>query len=196
MSKKKYKNEHKIKFVGELTYESDVEIIEEFKTIAYKDYGNITINNLGTKIYTKTNKEPSIFIDESGYLAFNAGTSIKGGRSNHTPMIHRVVAEAFIPNPNNLPEVNHKDLNKFNNCVSNLEWVSTLENNKHARANGLMRGQKGEDNGRAKLTNEQIKEIRKNFTGKRGEKTKLAKEYNVSWTLIDLIVNNKIWTHI
>ena len=67
MSKKKYKNEHKIKFVGELTYESDVEIIEEFKTITYKDYGNITINNLGTKIYTKTNKEPSIFIDESGY---------------------------------------------------------------------------------------------------------------------------------
>ena len=59
-----------------------------------------------------------------------------------------------------------------------------------------MKGQKGEDNGRAKLTNEQIKEIRKNFTGKRGEKTKLAKEYNVSWTLIDLIVNNKIWTHI
>lgn len=49
--------------------------------------------------------------------------------------IHRIVATAFIPNPNNLPEVNHKDLNKKNNSVSNLEWATRQENMEHAFKN-------------------------------------------------------------
>lgn len=45
--------------------------------------------------------------------------------------VHRLVAKAFIPNPNNLPEVNHKDENTFNNCVDNLEWCDRSYNNKY-----------------------------------------------------------------
>lgn len=45
--------------------------------------------------------------------------------------IHRLVAETFIPNPNNLPQVNHKDLNKDNNSIENLEWVTSADNNLH-----------------------------------------------------------------
>ena len=47
--------------------------------------------------------------------------------------VHRLVAETFIPNPKQLPEVNHKDLNKANNKISNLEWITELDNKRHYR---------------------------------------------------------------
>lgn len=53
-----------------------------------------------------------------------------------TKLTHRLIAMTFIPNPENKPEVNHKDRNHSNNCVENLEWVTKLENMQHARASG------------------------------------------------------------
>lgn len=64
-------------------------------------------------------------------LSFNHKMSYK--------LIHRLVAEAFIPNPDNLPQVNHKDGNKQNNQACNLEWVSCSDNIKHAVSSGLTR---------------------------------------------------------
>lgn len=52
--------------------------------------------------------------------------------------IHRLVAQHFIENPNNLPEVNHKDGNTFNNCAENLEWCSRAENARHASKTGIL----------------------------------------------------------
>ena len=64
----------------------------------------------------------------SGYLAIKF--TINGKRTSH--LVHRLVAETFIPNPENKSEVNHIDGNKHNNRVDNLEWVSSSENKQHA----------------------------------------------------------------
>ena len=67
-----------------------------------------------------------------------AGVMLHNGHGNMTSMkIHRLVAEAFIPNPEGKPQVNHKDGNTLNNHMDNLEWVTGLENVTHAWQNGL-----------------------------------------------------------
>ena len=63
------------------------------------------------------------------------------GKRSHLS-VHRIVAKAYIPNPNNLPQVNHKDGNKRNNHISNLEWCTSQQNNVHALENGLRTGRK------------------------------------------------------
>lgn len=108
-------------------------------------------------------------------------------------LVHRLVAEAFILNPNNLPCVNHKDGNKKNNCVENLEWVTQSENLKHAYRVGL-RSAKGVKNGRHKLTEQEVEDIRKCYVkGKHSENNSygLAKKYKVSPKTIQLIVRGE-----
>lgn len=56
----------------------------------------------------------------------------KPKRRTHTSYIHRLIAETFIPNPDNKPQINHKDGDKSNNCIENLEWATQSENNFHA----------------------------------------------------------------
>lgn len=75
------------------------------------------------------------------------------------PNIHRLVAIHFIPNPLNLPEVNHKDGDKSNNNVENLEWTTSSNNQKHAYKLGLQR-QDGENHATLKLNWIKVREIR------------------------------------
>ena len=184
------------KYTEELFYWSNEDIEEQFAYVEVPDYGFVQVNNLGTKFYTKTGKFPSISIDDWGYLGFQVGSTMDGIHKYHYLRLSRLVAMAFIPNPDNLPEVNHIDGDKLNNCVTNLEWCSSKQNARHAWDTGLQKFQRGEQNGRSKLTDEQIREIRKKYTGEKGQIANLAREYNVSWTLIKLIVTNKNWTHV
>jgi len=74
--------------------------------------------------------------DKYGYLKVSLSRGSRALGQDYK-MIHRLVAEAFIPNPDNLPCINHKDGNKINNLVDNLEWVSWKDNTVHAWKMGL-----------------------------------------------------------
>ncbi len=112
--------------------------------------------------------------------------------------VNRLVAECYLPNPNNLPLVEHKDDVKTNNNVSNLMWSTIADNNKHAWNNKLIKPKKGEHHYNSKLSNHDIIWIKQNYI--KGDKTfgcvGLSKKFNVSFSQISNIVNNKHWKHV
>lgn len=92
--------------------------------------------------------------DNRGYLHVR----LRKDNRHKNFLVSRLVAQAFIPNPLNLPQVNHIDGNKLNNHVLNLEWCTNGENQKHAYSLGLRKRLTGELNGRWKgLRNENPK---------------------------------------
>ena len=107
--------------------------------------------------------------------------------------IHRLVAEAFIPNPHNLLQVNHIDGHPLNNHVSNLEWVTASENTRHADKLGLRHPPEGTAHHAAKFSDEQIAAIRTECIlgdSQRGI-TALARKYGVSQETIYRIVHGQ-----
>lgn len=89
-----------------------------------ENYPNYTISDKGEIVNINTNKELKGYIRKDGYVIISLS---KGGKK-YKCYLHRLVAETFIPNPNNLPQVNHIDEDKTNNCVSNLEWITPKDN--------------------------------------------------------------------
>lgn len=126
--------------------------VEEYRdVVGFEDY--FQISNLGNVFSKRSNRILKQTKSKQGYWTF--ATEI-GGRQGvkHNFYVHRLVAMAFIPNPENKPFVNHIDGCKTNNIVSNLEWVTAKENTIHAWATGL----KLPSN--RKLTADQVREIR------------------------------------
>lgn len=110
-------------------------------------------------------------------------------------VIHRLVAKAFIENPNDYEQVNHLDGDKTNNHVDNLEWCDGFRNIQHAYELGLIPLQKGESHGGHKLTDNAVREIRR--LRKCGYKySEIAIHYNVSDRTIGQICRGENWTHI
>ena len=98
----------------------------------------------------------------------------------YTKTIHRLIANAFVDNPKNKPQVNHKNGDKKDNRAGNLEWVTPKENSVHAMKAGKMK---------TKLTHEQVNEIR--LIAKNHTRRELAKMYSCSHGHITQIVNLK-----
>lgn len=135
------------------------------KALAIKDFPDYYITDRGdvySRNYSRTGciKKLTPYKNHKGYLWLHLGR-------NKTCYIHRLVAETFIPNPENKSQINHKDGNKENNCVNNLEWTSNSENVLHAyrilhRTNNFlgksyMKGRYGKDNPTHKVV-QQIKD--------------------------------------
>lgn len=138
--------------------------------------------NSRTERILKTNS-----VSKSGYIIICLSKdNIKFGIA-----LHRLVAEAFIPNPEGKMQVNHIDGNKLNNTVDNLEWNTASENTIHA-INNKLRKQNCEDNHQSKLSKQQVLEIRESNLSQR----KLGKIYNVAQSTIYRIKNRKTWASI
>jgi len=163
--------------------------------VGYPDYeisnaGRVkSLSRINLRGFTLKEKIIKGGIDTSGYN--HIPLRHKGVRKSLS--VHRLVALHFIPNPDNLPEVNHKDGNKLNNNDWNLEWNTRSENMKHAYINYLCKDKSGIGNGRAVLCEVDVLEIRKS---KIRPIRLLAEEYNVSPSCIESIIKRKTWNHI
>ncbi|MBD3878207.1 MAG: HNH endonuclease [Quinella sp. 1Q5] len=119
----------------------------------WKDFSGYQVSNFGrVKSFHKGKvKILKPQLNQHGYLYVQLRTEkkIKPFR------IHRLAAQCFIPNPEEKAQVNHIDGNKFNNHVSNLEWCTPSDNQRHAVITGLRPS--GENSSLAKFTNEQVR---------------------------------------
>lgn len=106
-------------------------------------------------------------------------------------IVHRLVAQTYLENPLLKKQVNHKNGDKLDNHILNLEWNTPSENSKHAYSSGLHIhvGLKGEKNGRAKLDNNKVLEMR----SIKKPHSYWMEKYNVSKSVVSAVVNNKSW---
>lgn len=126
------------------------------------------------------------WIDRDGYLML---TLYDDTGKQVTRRVHRLVALAFIDNPHNLPEVNHKDGNKENCYDWNLEWVTTKTNINYGFQQGLY--PTGEAHYKATLTDAQVQEIRISYVPRHKQfgQAALARKYKVSQGAIFNIIH-------
>ncbi|AKO60915.1 HNH homing endonuclease [Pseudoalteromonas phage H101] len=110
-----------------------------------EDHPEVMVALDGTVKYVETGNTITPQPDKDGYLRFGIWSPSKGRKINLS--VHRCVAIAYIPNPENKPCVNHKDCDRVNNDISNLEWVTVAENNYHGMEYGsIVIGKLGEEN--------------------------------------------------
>lgn len=176
-------------------------MIEEWKDIEGFE-GFYKISNLGNVMsmggWCGTSKRNQMIrstsLTKDGYVKVRL---MRNGK-DRTSRIHRLVAEAFIPNPENKKTVNHIDGVKTNNNVVNLEWADRSEQMHHAYKLGLKTAMIGSTNTQAKLTDEQVREIRKTYVRQSKEfgTVALGKKYGVTNRVIGLVVSGKAYRNV
>lgn len=160
--------------------------------------GRYEVSNLGrlrSLLFDPRGRVMKVKPDARGYVRAQLQWSTKR-------LMHRVVAEAFIPNPDNLPAVNHIDGNASNNAVANLEWVTHSENMAHSwrklesYKNRVAVSPRGEAQWRHILKEVQVLAIRDEYARGGTSQRKLAKKYGVSKPAIQAITSRRTWAHI
>jgi predicted XRE-type DNA-binding protein len=160
------------------------EIYEQYRDTDYlvSNYGRV--KNLKTNLILKTNinRYARVVIYNNG-LAKNIA-------------VHRMVAELFLENPENKPQVNHIDGDKLNNHVSNLEWCTQSENQQHAFDTGLQISKKGEEHHNCKLTEADVLEIKELLESGEVSGPEIASLFDVNQQLVSKINKGHRWSHV
>lgn len=177
---------------------------EEWRPI--KDFEGIyEVSNLGKvkslrrDVLSKHPNQLKLFVDERilrlvRYQGYNRVYLYKDG-VKHSKRVYRLVAEAFLPRIEGKNYVNHRDSDRANDCVSNLEWCTHEENIKHAREFGNARALKGSNMPQSKLTEIDVRKIKKRL--KLGHKHRdIAKDFGVSRGPICKISRGIGWRHV
>jgi hypothetical protein len=178
-------------FIEEFGMNKENEIWKDIK--GYEGY--YQISNYGkVKSLKRGRKKKTIFkkptIKQNGYYIL----ALYKNNNQKIFYLHRLIGIMFIPNPENKKWMNHKDGNKLNNSIANLEWCSPSENNYHAIRNKLRQYKLGEDRPQSKLKRKDVLEIRKLYS--KISQLQLAKLYSVSTKTIQSIILRKTWRHI
>lgn len=171
---------------------------EEWRWIAGYE-GRYQVSNLGRVQSFLFSREGRLMSPDKahkgGYVRFHL-------QFKKTVSLHRIVATAFIPNPDDLPAVNHIDGNPRNNRVSNLEWISHSDNMRHSWRklesfkNRVAVSPRGEASPKAKLTDAKVRAMREEYERGGTSHQKLAKKYGVSKPGARLAINRTNWKHV
>lgn len=141
-------------------------------------------------------KNPRILqiqLSKDGYLIV---CLTKNGKSKNL-RLHRLVAIAFIPNPNNYPQVDHINAIKEDACYTNLRWCTAKMNTGYTVDTiGNTYRLRGERHSLSKLTGDNVREMRELYKTGNYRKRNLAKKYGVSESAINMAIKRKTWTHI
>lgn len=151
---------------------------------------DIEVSNFGNIKKSSTKTLRKLNLTKQGYYHISL---FKKGKT-YAKKVHRLVAQAFIPNPENKPCVNHRDGEKSNNNVNNLEWVTYSENSIHALKNKLSKGKKGEEHSQSKLSESQVIQILNE--GKYDTFQAISDKWGVDRKQIEKILKRTSWTHI
>ena len=165
---------------------------ETWKTLIYNhiEYKQFEISTHGRLRNINTGTIYKFSMSTCGY--YQVTVTLGSRKQKKTFRINIAVAETFIPNPENKPQVNHKDGNKLNNYVDNLEWSTSSENMLHAYQTGLETGTKGCDHPESKLTENDVKFIKEHYIprDKLYGTRALGRMFGVSHATISKIINN------
>lgn len=158
------------------------------------NYPNYAVSSDGVIWNVSKNTAVNIFEKspnkENSYLRVELWSHGNGKKFS----VHRLVAAAFIPNPENKSSVNHKDGNKQNNNIDNLEWVTNSENKKHAAENDLVAY--GESNGQSVYTEDQINLVCKFIAEKNLSLANISSLTGVKYTTVKDINAKRSWVRV
>ena len=132
------------------------------------------------------------YLEKNGYLSTRL---YDGNNKNKKILIHRIVAQAFLSNPEKKAQVNHKNGDKTNNRIENLEWATCKENINHAIQIGIINN-KGENNAKAKLTDKDASEVKRLYLKENMKQRDIAKIFNISQTTVWSVVHGRVYSYL